>query len=161
MYRLLIMSGCNIVLSTGVILLSVGHCTCILFMSDGTVAEGCCRSGTGWLEMQSVPGFPTFREECTTSGLRLRTPQDTSSNWYLRAAVSSLVEAGTVNDLRELSKWVHCVHRFLCLGCALSWLVRDIQSRVWGLNHCANPGEELCQRRGTPVSTLQPLPVVS
>lgn len=89
------------------------------------------------------------------------TPLDTSIYWCLRAAVSSLVEAGTVNDLRELSKRVHGVHRFFCLGCALSHLVRDVQSRVQGLIQGADPGEELGQSRDTSVSTMQPLPVVS
>ena len=56
------------------------------------------------------------------------------------AAVSSLVEAGTVDDLRELSERVHRVHGFLCLGCSLFRLVRYIQSRVRGLIQCADPG---------------------
>lgn len=130
--------------------------TCVLIISDRTVVEACCTRGTGGME-----SFPAFREECMTSGLRHRTPNDTFRCRYLSTAVSSLVEAGTVKDLRDLSKRVHCVHKFLYLGCVLSWLVVDIQSRVIGLLQCVNPREELSQSRDTPVSTLQPLSLVS
>lgn len=122
--------------------------------------EGCCRKSKGWLKMLSVLGFPAFGVECMTSGPSPTTPQDTSIT-YAIAALSSLVEAGTVNDLRELSKWVHCVHRFLCSRYPLSYLVRDILSRVQGLIQYTNPGQELCQSWGGPISTPHPLPVVS
>lgn len=58
-------------------------------------------------------------------------------------AVSSLVEAGTVNDPRELCKGIHCVYSLLCLGCALPLLLRDIHRRVHGLIQGADPGQEL------------------
>jgi len=64
-----------------------------------------------------------------------------------------------VDDLRQLSKRVHRVHSFFRLCCAL--LVRYVQSRGWGRIHGADPWEELGQSRYAPVSTLQPLPMVS
>lgn len=125
----------------------------------------CPVMSAAWLNMQSVPGSTTCREECTFSSLtrsktHLRTCPRT---WCLTATISSLVEAGTVNDLRELSERVHRVHGFFwCLRCALCVrLVGDVQSGERGLIQGADPGEELGQSRHASVSTLHPLPLVS
>lgn len=90
-----------------------------------------------------------------------QTPNDTFRCQYLSTVVSSLMEAGAVKDLKDLSKRVHCFHKFLYLGGVLSRLVVDIQSGVIGLLQCVNPREELSQSRDTPISTLQPLLPVS
>lgn len=74
---------------------------------------------------------------------------------------SSLMKAGTVDDLREFSKRVHVVHILFCLCCTWSRLLWDAESGNQGFWHGINPGEELGQGRDSAVSALQPLSLVS
>ena len=142
------MTGWNIIPSTGVILRSVFHCRGQMDECHRLSAVRHC--------------LTTCRKECLVSVLgQSRAHLDTSIYCSLRASVSSLMEAWTVNNLRELCKRVHRVHRFLCLGSTLSWLVKNVESRVQGLIQGADPGEELGQSWEVSVSTLQPLSVVS
>lgn len=122
---------------------------------------GQCFLGTGWLDMQSVPGSTACRVECCSVSDKAEHPwaADTSLYSCVRAAASSLVEAGTVNNLGQFSK---CVHGFLFRFLrTLPWLVSDFQSRRPGLIQGADPREELSQSRDASISTLQPLAVVS
>lgn len=74
---------------------------------------------------------------------------------------SSLVEAGTVDHLREQPQRFHRIHRlFHPLWCQ-RWLVGDVVSDMHGLLQCTYPREELREGRRVPVPTRQPLPVAA
>lgn len=69
------------------------------------------------------------------------------------------MEAGAVNDLRQLSKWIYCVHSFFCFcDCHV---VTDVCPGGRALVQSADPGEELGQGWSSSVWALQSLPVVS
>lgn len=130
---------------TVVVLFSFGHSS-LSFISDGIVLWGNCRLTTCWWANRTWPQTQSI--------------QDAGTN-VSKQSVSSLVEAGTMNDLRELAKRGHCINRFHSLKCSMSRLLSSIKSSIKILIQCTNSGEELSQCRNTLVFTLQVLPVVS
>lgn len=103
-----------------------------------------CRVTTSWLASWTWPQI-----------------QNIPDRFWCLWAVSSLVKTGTVDDLRELSKWVHHVHRFRSLRCSLFWLLSLVKSSFKVLIQWTYSGEELSQCRNAPVLPPQLLPVVS
>lgn len=78
-----------------------------------------------------------------------------------RATVSSLVEAGTVDHLRDQPQRFHRIHSLFRPLHSHRRLEGDLVSDVQRLLQCANPGEELCEWWHVLVPTHQPLPMAA